>query len=250
MPSLVATNVSLSYPVFVADPTSLAGTKSLSKHAGALALDTNARATSIQALRDISFECKPGDRVGLIGRNGSGKSTLLRVLAGVYEPTEGAVCVEGRVAPMFSVGLGVRRDATGRKNIFLRGLMHGLSRKEARSRVQAIADFSELGPFVDLPVRTYSSGMAMRLSFAMATAFSPDVLLLDEWIGAGDERFQKKASARMHEVVEQSGITVLASHRRALVKEVCNLGLWLDGGEQRAFGPIEDVYASMDAATT
>ncbi|MEQ8403754.1 MAG: ABC transporter ATP-binding protein [Oceanicaulis sp.] len=253
MPFLSVRNVSLSYPVFGgAKPPSEAesgqGSSDLRRHAGALTVSRGAGGQSIEALRDISFELKAGDRLGLIGRNGSGKSTLLRVLAGVYSPTKGEVRSQGRVAPLFSVGLGVKHEATGRRNIILRGLMSGLTWKQAAEKIDEVAEFSELGPFLDLPVRTYSTGMAMRLSFAMATAFSPEILLLDEWIGAGDETFQKKAAARMNSLVSNAGITVMASHRRRLIKDVCNKALWLDGGRQCMLGPVVETMRAMDAA--
>lgn len=254
MPFLSVRDVSLYYPVFgsappPADPDPAEGEdKDLRRHAGALTVSKDAGGQAIEALRDINFELEAGDRLALIGRNGSGKSTLLRVLAGVYSPTRGEVLHEGRIAPLFSVGLGVRREATGRRNIVLRGLMNGLTWKEAEAKVDEVIEFSELGPFIDLPVRTYSAGMAMRLSFAMATAFSPEILLLDEWIGAGDEAFQKKAAQRMNALVSSAGITVIASHRRRLIKEVCNKALWLDGGRQCKLGPVVETYRAMDAA--
>lgn len=252
MPYLSARNVSLNYPVFGKPaPTPPAApdageAKDVTRHAGALSVSNGPGGRVIEALQDISLELKSGDRLALLGRNGSGKSTLLRVLAGVYHPTAGEIVREGRVAPLFTVGLGVRREATGRRNIILRGLMAGLTWKEAAERIDEIAEFSELGPFIDLPVRTYSAGMAMRLSFAMATAFSPEILLLDEWIGAGDESFQKKAAKRMSELVDAAGITVLASHRRNLVKDVCTKAIWLDGGRLRAAGDVVEVYRTMD----
>lgn len=254
MPYLSVKSVSLNYPVFSAPPEPAeegedqAKNPDLRRHAGALTVSRNAGGHAINALQDISFELEAGDRLALIGRNGSGKSTLLRVLAGVYSPSQGEVHHEGRIAPLFSVGLGVKREATGRRNIILRGLMSGLTWKEAAEKIDEIVEFSELGPFIDLPVRTYSAGMAMRLSFATATAFCPEILLLDEWIGAGDEAFQKKAAGRMNELVSNAGITVIASHRRKLIKEVCTKALWLDGGRQCKIGPVVETYRAMDAA--
>jgi ABC-type polysaccharide/polyol phosphate transport system ATPase subunit len=252
MPFIQADNISLSYPILGSGTvvSDAQGDTPVGapppRGAGALLANTGGRAKTIDALRDISFELKPGDRLGLLGRNGSGKSTLLRVLAGVYPPTKGELITHGRLAPIFSVGLGMRPEATGRRNIILRGLLSGLSTAESSAKIEEITEFSELGPYIDMPVRTYSSGMAMRLAFATATSFSPEILLLDEWIGAGDEEFQKKAAARMADLVSQAGITVIASHKRQLIKQVCTLGLWLDGGEVRAFGPVDDVYEQWD----
>jgi len=215
---------------------------------GAGALLPKGRLARVEALRDISFELKSGDRLGIVGRNGSGKSTLLRVLAGVYEPTAGQVVTEGEIAPLFAVGLGTRPEATGRRNIILRGLLRGLTRRQAEAKIDEIVEFSELGRFIDLPVRTYSAGMAMRLSFAIATAFSPEILLLDEWIGAGDHEFREKARKRMHGMVDQSGITVVASHNRQLLRNVCSIGMWLDRGVIREIGPIDAVIDAERAA--
>lgn len=200
----------------------------------------------IEAIRQISFEIEAGQRVGLVGRNGSGKSTLLRMLGGIYEPTAGSLTVEGRVSSLFNINLGMQPDATGRHNIFIRGLIRGMSRQDIHHRMDEIISFSELGDFIDMPLRTYSQGMAMRLSFAIATTFSPEILLLDEWIGAGDKDFQKKASMRMDELVSRSGITVIASHNRALLKRICDKAIWLDQGVLRAYAAIKEVYALMD----
>ena len=201
----------------------------------------------ILALSDISFNILQGTKLGVIGRNGSGKSTLLRVLGSIYAPTGGTLKVTGKVSSLFNINLGAQPDVSGRQNILLRGLVKGWSSKEVRARMPEIIEFSELGEFIDLTIRTYSDGMRMRLLFAIATAFSPEILLLDEWIGAGDSNFQKKAAERMNALVDGAGITVIASHNRALLKRVCDTGIWLDQGVMRAFGPIEDVYKEMDA---
>lgn len=242
---MTATNVWLEYPLFATNAnhvTKSAAESGVSLHAGSISKTSAGRINAISALRDVSIDLSSGDRLALIGRNGSGKSTLLRVLAGVYHPTLGTVEHSGRLAPLFAVGLGVRADATGRRNIILRGLMAGLTEEEAAVFIDDVVDFSELGAFIDLPVRTYSAGMAMRLSFAIATAFSPDILLLDEWIGAGDEQFQEKAASRMKSMVAKAGIAVIASHRRKLVEQVCNKAIWLDRGTIRASGTVEAVY--------
>jgi len=201
----------------------------------------------ILALRDLSFYFIEGQRIGLIGRNGSGKSTLLRVLGGIYAPTSGALKTEGKISSLFNINLGVQVDASGRENIMTRGLIKGWSRKQIRSRMDDIIDFSGLEDFIDLPLRAYSDGMRMRLLFAIATSFSPEILLLDEWIGAGDANFQAKAADRMNSLVHEAGITVIASHNRSLLRRVCDIGIWLDQGKLMAYGPIDDVYAKLDA---
>lgn len=246
MPRIIARNIALEYPLFVSLNAALK--PSLLGAVGANVENSQGALTHIRALEGISFDLKSGQRLGLIGRNGSGKSTLLRVLSGVYEPTEGSLQVEGRVAPMFAMGLGVRREATGRRNIHLRGLVYGLSRREIAAKAEEIIEFSELGQFIDMPVRSYSAGMAMRLAFAIGTTFSPEILLMDEWIGAGDQNFQQKAQKRMSELVEEAGITVIASHNRGLLKKVCDQCLWLDRGRMRKIGPIDEVFAAMDEA--
>jgi ABC-type polysaccharide/polyol phosphate transport system ATPase subunit len=201
----------------------------------------------IRALHDISFSLNQGQRLGIVGRNGSGKSTLLRVLGQVYSPTSGSLATEGKISSLFNLILGTQGELTGRENIVIRGLIKGLSRREIAEHEDEIVRFSELKDFIDLPMRTYSEGMRMRLLFAIATAFSPEILLLDEWIGAGDASFQKKAAARMNSLVERAGITVIASHNKSLLRNVCDTGMWLDQGVMRAFGPIDDVFAEMEA---
>ena len=202
----------------------------------------------ILALRNLSFDIHEGERVGLVGRNGSGKSTLLRVLGGIYAPTSGALKTEGEISALFNINLGIQADASGRENIMIRGILKGWSRREIRARMPEIIAFSELESVIDLPIRTYSDGMRMRLLFAIATSFSPEILLLDEWIGAGDKTFQSKAADRMNSLVDRAGITVIASHNRNLLKRVCDKAIWLENGVMRAFGPIDEVYDRMDAA--
>lgn len=203
------------------------------------------RGGSVRALEGVSIELESGDRLGLIGHNGSGKSTLLRTMAGIYAPASGEVVLEGSVDTLFNTGIGVQTNATGRQNIILSGLLHGLTRREAEDRLPAVAQFSELGDYLDLPVETYSRGMAMRLSFAMATAFAPDILLMDEWIGAGDQQFRDKAQARMLELVEDASLLVLASHRLPLIRDVCTRCVWLDHGRIRMDGASKDVIAAF-----
>lgn len=201
----------------------------------------------ILALNRLTFKVSKGTKLGIVGRNGSGKSTLLRVLGGIYAPTEGALKVAGNISSLFNIGLGAQPDISGRENILLKGLVKGWSRREVKSKMPDIIEFSELGEFIDLPIRTYSDGMRMRLLFAIATAFSPEILLLDEWIGAGDADFQKKARDRMNSLVDGAGITVIASHNRDLIRRVCDKGIWLHQGTMMAYGSIEEVYAKMDA---
>jgi ABC-2 type transport system ATP-binding protein/lipopolysaccharide transport system ATP-binding protein len=206
---------------------------------------------SVRAVDSLSLDLREGDRLGLIGHNGAGKTTLLRVMAGIFEPTGGRVCVEGKIAPVFDIGFGMDPDSTGWENIVLRGIVLGLSLKEIRARQQEIADVSELGEFLDMPIRTYSQGMVTRLAFAVSTSVRADILLIDEGIGAGDAAFVKKAKVRLRDFIAHAGILVFASHATDLLREWCDTGLWMEHGKVRAHGPLEDVlaayYASLNA---
>ncbi|WP_435656764.1 ABC transporter ATP-binding protein [Brucella pituitosa] len=195
----------------------------------------------VRSLDNISFEIEAGDRLALVGANGAGKSTLLMVLAGIYPPTSGSVSVNGRVDALFNIGLGFRPEATGRRNIVLRGLINGWSKDLIAEKMETIIEFSELGEFIDMPYKSYSQGMAARLAFSIATAVTPDILLLDEWIGAGDGDFQEKAKLRMKALVGGAGAMVIASHNHALLKDVCTKFLHLEHGRIQAFGDISEL---------
>ncbi|WP_245433485.1 ATP-binding cassette domain-containing protein [Mesorhizobium sp. WSM4308] len=184
----------------------------------------------VQALDGVSFELKAGDRLGLVGPNGAGKTTLLKVLYGIYQPSGGTISIAGKVDALFNIHIGFRPEATGRRNIVLRGLISGWTAAEIEEKMEEIIDFSELGDFIDLPFKAYSQGMAARLAFAAATTLEPEILLMDEWIGAGDASFQEKAKRRMDELAEKAGIIVLASHDDALIQRVCTKKLTLRGG--------------------
>lgn len=192
----------------------------------------------VKALDGISFSLKHGDRLGLVGHNGAGKSTLLKVLAGVYEPDKGRLIVDGRISSMIDIGLGLDAELTGIENIFNMGRMRGFSVKQIKAKIPDILDFSDLGQFIDLPLKTYSSGMTTRLVFGVATSLEPDILLMDEWIGAGDAGFFHKAINRLDNILKQSRVMVLASHSFGLIQEVCNKVLVLEGGRQVFFGDV------------
>lgn len=210
---------------------------------GNLSADKNGHVV-VQALQGLNFEFAEGDRVGLLGHNGAGKSTLLRVLSGVYSPTRGEVIVQGQVASLIDVSLGIDHEATGRENIFLRGALLGLTKKEVDAKLEEIIDFSELGDYIDMPVRTYSSGMHLRLAFAVSTVICPEILLMDEWLSVGDESFKHKAEARIKELVESTKILVIASHSRDLIQRTCNRVLWLEHGNIKMDGKPEEVCQS------
>jgi ABC-type polysaccharide/polyol phosphate transport system ATPase subunit len=210
---------------------------------GGKILDDGSRITNVRALEQVGFSLKTGDRLGLIGPNGAGKSTLIRVLADIYTPSSGRVELQGGLIPMFDIGIGFDPEATGYENIMLRGMMMGLSRREIAARTADIAAFSELGEYLDLPLRTYSAGMCLRLMFSIATSVSGEIILMDEWISVGDVSFQKKAHDRMLEIVGHAGILVIASHDTNILLQHCNLGLRLSKGRAVDFGPIADVLA-------
>ncbi len=200
----------------------------------------------INALQGVSFQLKDGDRLGVIGANGSGKSTLLRVLAGVYSPNSGHRTVEGKVSSLFELSLGFEMEATGWKNIQYRGYLQGETPKSIRSKLREIADFSELGRFLELPVRYYSAGMMVRLAFSIATAIEPEILLIDEVLSAGDLAFQKKAEKRMRGLMSTAKIIVVVSHDLSNLPKLCDRVLWLDQGRVKMLGPVDEV---IDAYT-
>ena len=199
------------------------------------------RTARVEALSGVNFELHEGDRLALVGHNGAGKTTLLKVLAGVYPPTHGRVEIEGSLTPLTDLSLGMDPESTGYENIIFRCIFIGMTFAEANSKMDAIAEFSGLGEFLKMPVRTYSTGMAMRLAFAISTSIEPDILILDEMIGAGDQNFVQKAQQRVHELMEKTSILIMASHNASILKRLCNKALWLEHGAVLAYGPLDDV---------
>ena len=195
----------------------------------------------IQALHDIDVTIEEGDRVALVGHNGAGKSTLLRLLSGIYAPTSGTAHIEGRVAPVFDLGVGMDPEISGYENIMIRGLFLGMTRRQMESRIDEIADFTELGDFLSMPLRTYSTGMRVRLALGVVTSIDPEILLLDEGIGAVDAAFLDKSKKRLAELVERSGLLVFASHSDEFLRELCDTGIWMEHGRIRQQGDLEDV---------
>jgi lipopolysaccharide transport system ATP-binding protein len=235
--SISVSELTIRFPVYGVDA------KSLKKHLARVTVggrlgSSMAGATEVTALSKVNLELKAGDRLGLIGHNGSGKTTLLRALSGAYEPDDGMIDVHGRIAALLDLSLGIDPSATGYDNIRLRGRIAGLSAKEIDSKLDEIADFTGLGPFLAMPVKTYSAGMQARLAFAAATAVEADVLLMDEWIAVGDADFQKLAHKRLLNLVERAGILVLASHEVDLLKLYCNKVMRLEGG---VASPVTDI---------
>ncbi|MEM1867995.1 MAG: ABC transporter ATP-binding protein, partial [Thermosphaera sp.] len=195
----------------------------------------------IEALKDVSFSLPEGTVLGIIGPNGSGKSTLLRLIAGIYRPTSGRIIVNGRVSALLSLGVGFHPELSGRENIIIGGLAMGLSRREIKRRMEEIIEFAELQDFIDAPVRTYSSGMYMRLAFSVAVNVDPDILLLDEVLAVGDAAFAQKCQARMDEFKEQGKTILLVTHDLGTIENWCHQALWLDKGEVRGMGKPSEV---------
>jgi lipopolysaccharide transport system ATP-binding protein len=203
---------------------------------------------TLTVLRDVTFSVPKGGTLGVIGQNGSGKSTLLKLLAGIYRPTAGRVRVEGRTSALIELGAGFHPEFTGRENIFINGIILGRSRRELESLVDPIIDFAELREFIDEPVRTYSSGMYMRLAFTVAMLVDPDVLVIDEILAVGDEHFQRKSRKRIEEFQSRGKTLVLVTHDATAVQSFCNQAIWLDGGRVAAQGAPAEVIATYRAA--
>jgi ABC-type polysaccharide/polyol phosphate transport system ATPase subunit len=235
--------VSIDFPLYGAESRSLKK-RMLGRRIGSRVSYGTRHVVTIHALRDVTLRIRRGERVGLTGPNGAGKSTLLRAMAGIYEPARGRVRVAGRVTTMFGLSLGLETDATGMENIRTCGLAAGMTRREIERSAAEIAEFTELGDYLDLPFFTYSAGMRVRLAFAIATARQPEILLMDEWIGAGDAAFLKKVHARLHALLDRVGILVLASHNRNLLGRVCNRIVRLERGGVAA---DEQVHAGGEA---
>ena len=230
MPYIKAQDLVVEFPIFDTPHRSLKQTVLNATTGGRIGRDAGNRIV-VRGVDSVSFEIRQGDRVGLIGHNGAGKTTLLRVLSGIYEPLSGELVVQGRTATLLDLSLGIDPDATGNENIVLRGIIAGLHPQEIRRRLPEIAEFTGLGDYLEMPLRTYSSGMRLRLAFAVSTSIQADVLLMDEWLSVGDESFSQKAAARLDELVRRSPILVLASHSHSLVSRVCNRAFRMERGK-------------------
>lgn len=248
MVKIVLENVGVEFPVTPISSRSIRNVvlKTASKIGGKIIKDDEEH-KKVRALSGISLTLNKGDRLALVGPNGAGKTTLIRTIAGIYEPTNGRRYVAGSLIPMFDIGLGLDEEATGYENIFIRGLILGLKASEITKKAEEIAEYSELGDYLNMPMRTYSEGMRLRLVFAIATALDGDIILMDEWIAVGDADFRRKTHSRLEEKTFSSGIVVLASHDTALLRKMCNLGLHLENGSVKNFGPLEEVLESIEA---
>ncbi len=223
-------NVSVEIPVFNSQGRSLKKAIMGMATGGKIGL-TESGKTVVKSLENINLVVSNHERIGLLGHNGAGKSTLLRVLGKVYAPTSGKAFIHGSIGSLIDISLGIDTEATGLENIFLRGALLGIPKKRIIDELPQIIDFSELGDFINMPVRTYSTGMHMRLAFAVSTIIRPEILLMDEWLSVGDQGFQKKAEARLTEIVNQSNILVIASHSRELIEKCCTRAVWLEHGK-------------------
>ncbi len=237
MTSILADNIIVEFPIYGGKSRSLKHTFVRAATGGLLSRNAAARVV-VRALNGLSFHFVEGDRIGVMGHNGSGKTTLLRVIAGAYEPVGGTISVVGKVATMIAITLGMDPESTGYENIFLRATVMGLKPSQIAPLADEIAEFSELGDYIHMPLRTYSSGMAMRLAFAVSTSVSADILLMDEWLSAGDAAFSAKAQVRLNSLVDRAKLLVLASHDEKLIRKNCNKIMRLDHGEVVGFEAV------------
>ncbi|OXM58912.1 ABC transporter ATP-binding protein [Amycolatopsis thailandensis] len=238
MVSIDVHNAYVDFPIFDAKTRSMKK-KVLGKVGGKIG--TESKVPIIEALHDVSLQLREGDRVGLVGHNGAGKSTLLRLLSGIYEPTRGSARISGKIAPVFDLGIGMDPEISGMENIIIRGLFLGMTAKQMESRVDDIAEFTELGDYLQMPLRTYSTGMRVRLALGVVTSIDPEILILDEGIGAVDAAFLNKAKDRLKDLVKRSGILVFASHSDEFLFELCDSAIWMDEGHVKQRGSLRDV---------
>jgi ABC-type polysaccharide/polyol phosphate transport system ATPase subunit len=236
MARLQLDDVSVEYPIYNASSMSLRNQLVAISTGGRMAQEAG-NIVTVRALDGVTMSLKDGDRVGLLGHNGSGKTTLLRTMAGIFRPTKGKMVIEGRVSSIFGLGAGIDPELSGHENIIRMSMLLGATLAAAKARIPDIEDFTELGNFLALPVRTYSAGMQTRLTFAVATAAHPEILLVDEVMGAGDADFQAKARKRMNDFIEKSSVFVFASHSRELIRRFCNKVCTLEHGRLIGEGP-------------
>jgi lipopolysaccharide transport system ATP-binding protein len=234
------THASVEFPVFNAASRSLKNTVLRVATGGTIDRRGDGHVI-VRGLEDVSLTLKDGDRLGLVGHNGAGKTTLLRVLAGIYRPTRGTAEIAGSCVSLINISLGIDPEATGKENIRLRAAMMGMPPTQLHGRYDEIAEFTGLGGFLDMPFRTYSSGMQLRLAFATSTTITPEILVMDEWLSTGDEQFKERANARLREIVYATKILILASHSKELLLANCNRILWMEHGRVRMDGPAAEV---------
>lgn len=228
-------DLSVDIPIFNSQGRSLKKTVLGYTTGGKIGL-TEAGRTVVRSLDNINLKIGSNEKVGIIGHNGAGKSTLLRVLSGVYYPSAGVADISGTVGSLIDISLGIDGEATGLENIYLRAALLEIPKAKVNKELDDIVEFTQLGDFINMPVRTYSTGMHMRLAFAVSTMISPDILLMDEWLSVGDQEFQNKAEERLNKLIERANILVLASHSRQLIERCCSRVIWLEHGSIRMDG--------------
>ncbi|AAO29780.1 ABC transporter ATP-binding protein [Xylella fastidiosa subsp. morus] len=233
-------NVCVDFPIYNASSRSLKKQLIQAVTGGQLRKEESGRVV-VSVLKELTFTLQDGARVGLLGHNGAGKSTLLRLLNNVYFPSSGQALIEGTTGSLIDISLGTDPEATGRENIYLRGALLGMTKSEINRSVNEIIEFSELGNFIDMPLRTYSTGMHLRLAFSVSTIVCPEILLMDEWLSVGDEGFKQKAEKRLSELVQATNILVVASHSKQLILNTCNRVIWLEHGQIRMDGDAQEV---------
>ena len=236
-------DVGVAIPIFNSQNRSLKKTMMGMATGGRIGTDVKGK-TFVQTLEGVTFHVGANERIGLVGHNGAGKSTLLRVLGKVYYPTTGSAIIKGKIGSLIDISLGIDTEATGIENIYLRAALLGIDKDYVTQELNNIIEFSELGDFVHMPVRTYSCGMHMRLAFAVSTMIQPDILLMDEWLSVGDESFQAKAEKRLTSLIEKSNILFIASHSRRLIEKCCTRAIWLEHGKIKMDDRPEKVCAS------
>lgn len=234
------TNAFVDYPVFNASSVSFRNKVVEVATGGRLNKDEH-KYVIVRALENINLSISAGERVGLLGHNGSGKSTLLRLLSGVYFPTKGSAEISGSVSSLVDISLGIDPEATGVENIYIRAALLGMKRREVDEILPEIIEFSGIGDYAQMPLRTYSTGMGLRLAFAVSTMIDSDVLLMDEWLSVGDEGFRVKAENRIIELLNKTKVLVIASHSEDLIRRVCNRVIWLEHGEIKMDGAPDEV---------
>lgn len=238
-------NLNLHFPIYGANTRSIRKRIMQASTGGMIEFDSN-EVVTVHALKNINLDIHEGDRVGLIGSNGAGKSTLLRVLASIYEPTSGEMTINGKVSALLDVMLGLDQESSGYENMTLRGILHGMSFKEIDEKKAEIAKFTELDDYLAMPIRTYSTGMQLRLAFAIATAVNPEILVLDEVVGTGDAHFMNKAKERLDNLITNSKAVILASHDNHTIEMMCNKVIVMRAGEMVYFG---ETKAGLDFYT-
>lgn len=243
MTSMHLEDVTVDFPIYNAKSRSLKNQMISLATGGTIGSNSDGHVI-IRGLEDVTLSLKEGERLGLVGHNGSGKTTLLRVMSGVYYPSGGRILINGKCTSLINISLGIDPEATGRENIAIRGALLGFKKRDLAMHQKEIEDFSELGNFLDMPVRTYSTGMQLRLAFSISTVIQPEILIMDEWLATGDQGFQEKANERLHDLVNKTKILIIASHSKELLLNNCTRIVWLEHGRVRMDADAETVASA------